>query len=447
MDFLNTLKNNNSKFVDIDAPLVGEDAIKFNKVLGLFTNNGAISEIDPQTNTAYYGKVTFQDTIMSGDLLRFVPKVVTYLLRAGVEPRMVIANNLFKQVSVNQMIQVDVGYFGSLDASEQPEGKDWKESYIEFNGGKMIQPVQYRRIGVQFRITSQAKQVGGFDIIRLLIDEAGKALVRYKEKLCMDAIDVQGVTLFDNTTPANSEFGNATGRNITGAFNGTMTLNDLIAMYSYLTMREGYPDTLLMNPLAWMVFATSPETKEIVLNGNQVVSAPIPDGAAGGIPNVFGPFGLNTESGQGTSTPDSVFGKIGINPFVTSLSPYSATFQSRSNYFPTGLNIIVTPFVKFTLNAGTVAANTGLPATDIVMVDSNKTGVIIATEKPQMKTYDDFFTEASIFRIGETYATEIIYQGQYIGVARNIIIDRNYNFENVNNVTITAANPGNTKLV
>lgn len=446
MDLLKNTKFD-QKFIDVDAPLLADDARKFNKILGLFTNNGAVAEIDEDTNKVIYGKVTFQDMIMSGDLVRFVPKVVTYLLRSGIEPRMVIADTLFKHVQVSQMVQVDVGYLGGLEAYEQPEGKDWRESYIEFNGGTMIQPVQYRKIGVQFRITQNAKAVGGFDIIRLLVDEAGKALVRYKEKLCMDVINVQGVTLFDNTNPAQSEFGNTTGRNITGAFNGTMTLNDLMSMYTFLSMREGMPDTLLMNPLSWMMFATSTDTKEVVLNGNKVASAPVPEGAAGGQPNVFGMFGLNTEGGTGTSSPDSIFGKIGINPFVTSLNPYSSTFQSSSPYFPGGLNIIVTPFAKFTLGAGSVPANQGLPAADVIIADSNKTGIIIAAESPQMKTYDDFITDASIFRLGETYAVEATYQGQYIGIAKNVIIDRNYNFENVNNITITSANPGNVRLV
>ena len=54
-----------------------------------------------------------------------------------------------------------------------------------------------------------------------------------------------GQTVFDNAAPAQSEFGVCTGRNIAGAQNGSMTLNDLLDIYAYLWMRGFMPDTLI----------------------------------------------------------------------------------------------------------------------------------------------------------------------------------------------------------
>lgn len=443
---LNMNKLDTNVAIPVDSPIATEDQDKFSLIESMFTNDGYVTVKDDESNEVVYGHMTFNDLLTSGDLLRFVPKIVTTMLRGSINPRMVIANTLFKNVNVNQQIQVKVGQFGPLQAEEQPEGKNWKESHVAFDGGEMIQPVQYKKIGVQYSFTNETKKVGGFDVVRLVVSEAAKALVRKKEKLCMDTMEVGGEPLFDNINPTDSYFGNTTGRNVTGAFNGTFTLNDMITMYSYENMRGFNPDTVLMNPMGWLVFATSPDTREIVTSGNVVTSSPQPNGSAEGYSNTFGQWGLNTESGRGSATPSSVLGKIGVDPFVQGLNPYNASFKVDSSYFPGGMRVIVSPFVKYNTAGGAVAANSGKPSTDVIMADSNATGVIVTAESPAMREYDDFFTESTIMRLGEVYGTEVLYQGQAIGVAKGVIVDRNYVFENRNNVTIGSAEPGNVSL-
>ena len=60
------------------------------------------------------------------------------------------------------------------------------------------------------------------------------------------------VTVFDNASPTTTadpnEYGTTTGRDITGAFNGSMTLNDIFDMYAFMAMRGFIPDTLIMHP-------------------------------------------------------------------------------------------------------------------------------------------------------------------------------------------------------
>ncbi len=45
------------------------------------------------------------------------------------------------------------------------------------------------------------------------------------------------------------EYGVLSGRDITGAFNGSMTLNDIFDLYAWLSMRGFTPDTLILHPL------------------------------------------------------------------------------------------------------------------------------------------------------------------------------------------------------
>ena len=62
-----------------------------------------------------------------------------------------------------------------------------------------------------------------------------------------------GITVMDNASPTAvadpTEYGSLTGRDITGAFNGSMTLNDLFDLYAWLVMRGFTPNTLILHPL------------------------------------------------------------------------------------------------------------------------------------------------------------------------------------------------------
>ena len=82
---------------------------------------------------------------------------------------------------------------------------------------------------------------------------AGRALARHKEVWGAKLINEMGMTIFDNVTPGSVEdptqYGSLTGRDITGAFNGSMTLNDIFDLYAWLVMRGFTPDTMILHPL------------------------------------------------------------------------------------------------------------------------------------------------------------------------------------------------------
>ena len=434
-----------SKSVPIDAPLRGEDLTLYTRFERLFSNSGVFTMEDEKEKTIKYGRSTYMDTLTSPEMIRFVPRMVSRVLRGSIEPRLVIANTLFKTMNLGKKISVDVGKYSTMEARPQPEGKNWFESSIVLDGGDMIQPVSYEKIGVQFSITKEAAaEDGAFDILRIHIQEAGKALARFKEKRAIDTMLWGGTTVFDNTgaTADASPLGYTSGRNITGAFNGSMSLNDLVYLYNFQTMRGYNPDIILMNPLAWMVFATSPDTREIVTNGNVVTSAPTPDGdPSQGFVNPYEPFGYK-QNGTGSIEPDDLYGKIGANPWVQTMNPLTATFHVNSKYFPGPLTIVTSPFVKYSDDAGALTdVNTTLPSTEVIMCDSNSTGIFFQAELPSMREFEDFWSESTIYRLGEVYGTELAYQGKAIAIAHGVIIDRNYVFENVNSVTITEPSP------
>ena len=440
-----------SRFVPVDAPILQDEIAQFTQTRNLFVTNGYTGKkIDRTDSTGQtkkelvYGRYTYNDMVMSNDLLRFIPKVITTILQGSMEPRMVISSNLFKTINIGAKIQVNVGRFGPMNAEEIGENGEWKLQKIHFDGGEMVSILNYKKIGVMFGFSEESKWVGSLELLGLMVKEAGKALARKKESLCMDALEVTGQDVFNNISPTDSFYGATSGRNVTGAFNGTFSLNDMIYMTSYLTMRGHEPNTTLMHPLTWMVFATSPDTREIVTNGNAVMSAPTPMGDGGDTyTNTFGEFGLDTQSPTGSDTPDSVFGKIGYNPFLQTLNPLNATWHYRSNFMPAGMNILVSPFVKYKID-GNIAAD--LPTCSIVMADSNATGAVMQVETPAMRQFEDWKTDATLVKLGEVYGVEMFYQGKSVALAKGVVVDRNYVFENVNQVTFSEAHPGTSAL-
>jgi len=430
----------NSNIIPPDAPLTGRLLSEYSAVYDMVMNNGySAAKIEEGDKVEIsYGTSTFHDMVMSSDLVRFIPKVVTNILVSSIAPRMVIAKYLFKHMAVDNNVQVNVGAIGPLQAQEIPEGGPWTMQTPHFDGGDMIRPAHYRRFGLMLGLSEDAMKIGSLEIVKLFLLEAGKALALKKEEIAMDAIETSGITLFDNTG-GTSYFGATEGRNISGAYNGTWTLNDIIKADTYMNMANLNPKIMLIHPLQWLVLATSPDTREVMVQGGKITSAPSPLGEGStGFPNPYGVFGLDTESGTGTSEPDNVFGKIGYNPFVPTLNPLNATWFYRNNLLPDTKTIMVSPFVKQNASASIVGS---LPTTNVYMIDPEACGVLMQLDSPSMKEHNDFITDAHLIKVGERYGVEIIKQGRGIGIAKGVVVDRCYTFENVNSITITETHP------
>jgi hypothetical protein len=57
-----------------------------------------------------------------------------------------------------------------------------------------------------------------------------------------------------------------TGRNIKGQFNGSMTVDDVFDMYAGVLLMQGFiPDTLLVHPMAWLMWIKDPVMREFAI--------------------------------------------------------------------------------------------------------------------------------------------------------------------------------------
>ena len=302
------------------------------------------------------------------------------------------------------------------------------------DGGDMV-ALTTDKYGVKISLTEEVLKENQFDVVNIWLRAAGKALARHKERLAAKLLNEMGYDVFNNVAPTTSYAGVTHGRDISGAANGSMTANDVFEMYAYLLNRGFTPDVLLMHPMAWKTFMVDTEMREVVLANATIASVRSPNGGA---QQAWGTghsgFGLRTSAtGNDQTSGNNV---KGASPWVQTLNPLGATFNIAPKYLPSPLEVIVTQYTPFKYGAfGNESANTGC-TTNLIMADSSNCGVIGQSMPVEMAQWQDPERDLTNIKLRESYGFAILEQGKAVGVARNVNIARNYNFEHSNSVTL-----------
>jgi hypothetical protein len=373
------------------------------------------------------------------------------IVREALEPNLLLIPNLFTPLNIPNGRVIQIGAVGSMVAAEIPEGAEYPTQDLDLDGGNAVS-VTITKHGLQVRITDETVDDSSWDIIGMWLRAAGKALARHKETAAAKLINELGVTVFDNRTPSGvadpNEYGTLTGRDITGAFNGSMTINDIFDLWAFLAMRGFTPDTLIMHPLAWKVFAIDPEIREIVLRGNTLATRRMPAGTySPGWGTTHEGRGLRTTAtgqgiGTGYGTPaGAVTGKIGADPWVQTLNPLGATWNIAPQYLPSPLTVIVSPYVPYlqggaTISTGTPAVSRNYPTTSVIMCQSDVCGIIIQKTPVGVEEWDDPARDIRALKIRERWGMQLMEQGKGVAKAANVVVARNYVFDNVNSTTL-----------
>jgi len=403
----------------------------FNRVYTAFTNNGHLQD----------ETLSFSDLVMSPDVARFIPQVVENVVREALEPNLVIVPNLFEEVRLERGTRIQIGAVGALAASEVAEGTEYKENDLQMDGGDMT-AVNIKKHGLMIRVTDEMISDNQFDVIGLWLRAAGRALARHKEQYAMRLLNEFGIEVFNNTTPSNAIYGSCSGRDISGAGNGSMTTTDLWDMYAELLLRGFTPDTLIMHPLAWRVFMADSEMREQVLNGSTLATRQMPQGsgAAGWGTSHMGQGLRTTATGQETLA-QAGNQKIGASAWTNTLNALGSNYWIAPKFLPSPLQVLVTPFVPYTPPAST-AADPYSGRTNIVMVDSSRCGLLVTRDPVSTEEFDDPARDIRALKIKERYGFGLMEQGKALTIARNVVIARNYQFENSNAVTLSDLSRG-----
>lgn len=432
-------------------------------IYDIFTNNGIVgieTEDKDKLNLEFNfsdvfnmerefdsaGLGDFKDAFFTEDLNRFIGTTVTSLVQEAVEPELLVVPNLFKQISYEGPGRtVEIGGMGALHAAEVPEGQEYPEADFSFGDGHIIQ-LGIAKHGLKLRVTQEVIDDNLFDVFGMWLQMAGKALARHKEEYGIALLNDMGVEVFDNGAASTAtQLGYTNGRGIDGAFNGSMTTNDIFDMWIFGYLRGFNYDTLLMNPLAWKVFMNDPKAREILFSNGVLASNRAPSGSGS---STFGTShnGLGYKSDPyGNDYNNLGNGVAGPNPFTQSLNPLGASFNIAPKYLPSPLKVIVSPHVGYgTATDSTTGSSNGdsVYVTDIIMADSQNAGLLMTKEGVSMDEWKDPETDIRSMKIKERWGMALLAQGKGVSVAKNIVIKDNYVFDNVNSVNVGTATGG-----
>jgi len=160
------------------------------------------------------------------------------------EPELVLTG-LLEQLKVEGpglVIQMPVfGLVGqSLDVSE---GQEYPELTVKFGGG--IATITIGKAGVKVSITEETIKYSRYDVFAKAIEEATKALARWKEKKVVNMLLEYAKELQTG----------GTGVDVTGTANQGLSLDDIVNGILKLMEKGFNADMIIMHPLAYPIFA------------------------------------------------------------------------------------------------------------------------------------------------------------------------------------------------
>lgn len=355
--------------------------------------------------------MSIKDTLATPNIATIMKRVIEEVVLEGIEPNL-IGQSLLQRIEFNGPYVTEVKFrtLGAIDVGDisMAEGQEYPE-FSTTNGGGQVSAI-IGKYGLAVRITEEMLNNNQWDVVGYTLRELGKAMARAREENIFNVINNAGVVVFDNLNPDQSLIGRTTGRDLSGAGNGSFTADDMYDMYASTLERGFTPDVILCHPLAWATFAKDPVLREYALQG-------------GGLNEWFSTM-PNANIGQGKFIPEAwknatrMSGDNAFNPTVNErVGTQESTFKFPS-YFPgtAGLRIIASPHVRFDPVAKT---------TDIIMIDTKELGALCVIENPTMDEWDDPARDIKKVKIRERYGIAIFNEGQAISVARNVSIEPN----------------------
>ena len=413
-----------------------EERVLLSNVYNAFTNRGLMQDVEGNSEV-----FELRDLITTQDLTRFIPQTIEIIIREAIEPNLFIIDKLYQEINIPRGSRVQIGAIGAMEAGRVGQGGEYPERFVDMDGGDMVSLTTDKH-GLKISLTEEVLRENLFDVVGIWLRAAGRALARHKERSGMKLINEMGYDIFNNLAPSGAYIGTTTGRNITGVPNGSMTVNDVFEMYTYLLHRGFNPDTLLMHPLAWKTFMTDTEMREVVLEGATVQSYRLPQGKyAETWQSGFNGLGLrHTATGNKETAGNQAKGGWA---WTQTLNPLGATFNIAPRYLPTPLEVLVTQYVPFRYGprtSGMANETTKGSISNIIMVDSTNCGLIGQAMPVTMDRWTDPERDIENIKLKEMWGLALLEQGKAVAVARNISSDRNYNFQNVNSLALSEIN-------
>lgn len=388
-----------------DSPVTKKDRANLSKIRKIWDNNGYLDNRSEQISLDQLLEKDLQVRKMmrdnfSTDLPLLIPRTISTMVREAIEPNLVLTP-LLTRINYSAGTRLSFPTFGALAnaAADLAEGEEYPEGTMEMGGQTEC---IIGKSGIAVKVTEEQRRYSQFDIISMNVRAAGRALARLKERKVADLISTQGTVLVNNDGGAS--FRRTTGRDYAGAYNGTLTLDDLFNVWGVMVNSGFMPNTLIMHPFAWKIFSEDGLSKLFGFqNGMQNMLYQLPQGNAGNAPSWLNQTMLNK------------------NSFVTNPQDIATTYTRVPSLFPTQFNIIVSPYMPFTASSN---------KTDIVFCDINELGILVVDEEVTSDEWTDPSKDIMKMKFRERYGLAVKNDGRGIGILKNITIGKNVDFGN-----------------
>jgi hypothetical protein len=324
--------------------------------------------------------------------------VVAQFVREAIEPNIVLTG-LLQRVSFQNGTHVTFPAMSAMRAADIPEAGEYPEQRLEFAGEVTA---KIGKSGIAIKMTEEMIRYSQFDIMAMHLRAAGRALIRWKEQKAAAVITDQGVDYFDNTAASARR---TTGRDSAGAYNGTFHIQDLFSMFADMGNSGFVPNTILMNPYGWYIFATDPNLRQYGFTHGT---------------NMWNPY-----SGKVGSAPQWSANYLNQSTQVDDPSAIATTFvQPPSNFFPVPLSVVISPYIPY---------DASLNTTDIIMCDRSELGVLIVDEEPVTEEWKDPARDIHKVKVRERYSMALLNAGQAVRQAKGCLIGRSFPIEDLLN--------------
>lgn len=394
--------------------LTDEDIQNQDRLGSIFRNNG----YDPETKS----RVAIKDAMDIQNAAFLIPRVLTQIVQEGIEP-LLIGTSLLTRIDYVEGMQTVFPAIPPLHAAEVGDGMGLPLYDIAV-AGSMTYGTKVARHGLGLKIAKRFLENSTYPWINFWLKLAGNALARHKEEYIFSFITQLGTVVFNNsvaarTTGAAADVpikGATSGRNLKGQFNGSMTVDDVFDMYAAVLIQGFIPDTMLVHPMAWLMWVKDPVLREFAIQaGGGSFFANFAGNLAAQSNNWYNFGGLGFGHGQ-TSGYTAGAPTSGSEASTVNMPQNRTSAPVLPSYLGLPFKILVSPFMNYAPSTRT---------TDILMFNSKNLGALIVEEDPNVRSFDDARYGLQEMYIEETYGFGIINEGQSIAVAKNIKVTPN----------------------
>lgn len=394
--------------------MTDEEVTSYARFESIFRNNGH----DPEVKRP----ISMKDAMDLPNAAFMIPRVLTSVVQMGVEP-LLIGSNLLHRLEYTPGMMSVFPAFDTLTAREVADNASLPVFNINLGGGQTY-GVNVRRHGLQLKIQQRFIDASTYPWLQWWLQLAGNALARHKEEQIFNFITSIGTSVFDNSTASrlNSATvspikGITTGRNIKGQFNGSVTMDDIYDTYAQLLMQGFIPDTLLVNPMTWLMWIKDAQMRDFAMTagGGSFFANFTGNAAAQAFAGQYNYNGLGQGLGQyGRYSNGNLVG--GPTSTQQGLPQNQNSAPVLPTYLPLNFRILVSPFVRF---------DPVQRVTDIMMFSSQHLGALIVDEDPHVLSWEEKQFGINNIAIQEAYGLGILNEGQAVATLKNVAVKSN----------------------